>query len=68
MKDKVEIRKIASRSEAARILREFADQVEAGEVKVGDAVVKLPESFECELEYKVKDGKRQVEVEFEWQE
>jgi len=68
MKDKVEVKKITSRSEAARILREFADQVEAGEVKVGDAVVKLPESFECELEYKVKDGKKQVEVEFEWQE
>jgi hypothetical protein len=35
MKDKVEIKKITSKSEAAKLLRELADQVEAGQVKVG---------------------------------
>ncbi len=68
MKDKVEVKKIASKAEVAKILRELADQVEAGQVKVGEVTVKLPESLECELEYKIKDGKHQIEVEFEWKE
>jgi len=68
MKDKVEVKKVVSKSEAAKILREIADQVEAGQVKVGEVAVSLPDSFECELEYKVKEGKHQIEVEFEWRE
>jgi amphi-Trp domain-containing protein len=66
MKEKVEVKKITSKSEAAKLLRELADQVEAGQVKVGEVTVNLPESFECELEYKVKEDKHQIEVEFEW--
>jgi amphi-Trp domain-containing protein len=50
----------------AKLLRELADQVEAGQVKVGEVTVNLPESFECELEYKVKEDKHQIEVKFEW--
>ena len=66
MKDKVEIKKTTSKSEAAKLLRELADQIEAGQVKVGEVTVSLPESFECELEYKVKEDMHQIEVEFEW--
>jgi amphi-Trp domain-containing protein len=66
MKEKVEIKKLTSKSEVAKLLRELADQVEAGQVKVGEVTVNLSESFECELEYKVKEDKHQIEVKFEW--
>ncbi|QER42024.1 amphi-Trp domain-containing protein [Thermodesulfobacterium sp. TA1] len=67
MKDKVEVKTIVSKTEAANLLKQIAEQIEStGQVKVGEVLVDLPEQFECEIEYKVKDDKKTFEIEFKW--
>lgn len=65
-----ESEQVASRDEAATILREMADGVAGGVVRLsadGESVdVELPEEVGVELEFEVEDGEMSVEVELSW--
>ncbi|MDK2861571.1 MAG: hypothetical protein PWP33_774 [Thermodesulfobacterium sp.] len=66
MKDKIEVKKIATPQEAAQLLRQIAEEVEKGKIKIEQVEIDLPANFECELKYKVKEDKKEFEIEFTW--
>jgi len=60
----------ATRTEAAALLRDLADGVEAGEVAFDDAdrtvTAAVPEGVTVELEFEADDEASELEVELEW--
>ncbi len=66
MKDKIEVKKIVASQQAAQIIRQIAEEVEKGKLRIENMVIDLPANFECEVEYEVKKGKKKFEIEFSW--
>jgi len=55
-----------SRAEVAQRLRGLAEQFESGALHLGDVEGPVPDRAEAELEYEVRDGKGELELEIEW--
>ena len=55
-----------SRAEIAQRLRGLAEQFESGTLHVGDVGGPVPDRAEAELEYEVRDGKGELELEITW--
>jgi len=63
---KVEFKKTSNKKESADYLRKLADSLEKGEVTIHDLKIEIPEDFVFEIEYKEKEGKKELEIEIEW--
>ncbi len=65
-----ESEQVASRNEAANILRDMADGVAGGVVRLSSddesVDVAVPEEVGVELEFEGEDGEMSIEVELEW--
>ena len=58
---------IVSRIEIAEELRDMADQIEAGSIRVGDAVVAIPDTqIEFEIELSEEPERTKLEFELKW--
>ena len=54
------------REEIIANLREITDLLEKDALKVGEAVIVLPESAIFEVEWKEKTDKKKLEIEIKW--
>jgi len=55
-----------SRTEIAERLRQLAEQFESGNLHLGDVEGAVSDRADTELEYEVRDGKGELEIEIEW--
>ena len=63
---KFEEKKHLKKKEIAELLRGFALSMEKGGLKLGNSVVSMPEHLDVEVEYKEKEGRAKLEIEFKW--
>ena len=71
MSEEFESERTATRDEAAAVLRDLADGVAGGSLRLGrdedDAIdIDVPDSVEVEIEFETEDGEAGVEIELEW--
>ena len=59
-------RLMLSRTEIAERLRGLAEQIESGTLHLGEVEGVVPDRAEAELEYEVRDGRGELELEIEW--
>ncbi len=48
-------------------LEKFKGEIEAGEIKIGEERVKIPEQdMEVEYGFKIEKGQKEIEIEIKW--
>lgn len=55
------------RNEFVERLRQVADMVESGGVRVGEAAVDMPDDLQYEMELEEEQSEGKLEIEVEWQ-
>ena len=56
-----------NKKQLVEFLENFKNEIEAGEIKIKEEQVKIPESdMEIEYGFKIEKGQKEIEIEIKW--
>jgi amphi-Trp domain-containing protein len=55
-----------SKKELVDFLKRFTDEVETGEISIGNEKVQIPNSMDVEYGFKIENGQSEIELEIKW--
>jgi amphi-Trp domain-containing protein len=56
------------REKLANFLARIASEIAKGELIIKGQKIRIPQSLDVEYEYKLEDGKNEIEIEMKWKE
>lgn len=56
-----------NKKELVKFLEKFKNEINAGEIKIEEEQVKIPETnMELEYGFKIENGQKEIEIEIKW--
>ncbi len=65
---KIEANYSFDREKLANFLARIASEIAKGELIIKGQKIRIPQSLDVEYEYKLEDGKNEIEIEMKWKE